>query len=154
MLKDLKDKYLAPTLRQDSFSTKSFSTADFAQFKFATDPTTMKHMNSISSTLSSKLGAVLAELEGKGWEPRVAEGVRTVEEQAKKVRQGYSQTMKSAHLHGNAVDIVDARYGWNGPAANHQFEFWKDLNAAVKKVGLSSGGDWKNFKDPAHVFIR
>ena len=50
-----------------------------------------------------------------------------------------------------AADIVDRRYGWGGPAKNLGFKFWKDLGAAARAEGLTWGGDWRSFKDVAHV---
>ena len=98
-----------------------------------------------------KVEAVLSELEKKGWQPIVAEGRRTLEEQAAKVTAGKSLTLDSAHVKGYAADIVDRRWGWSGPAAKHSFRFWHDLGAAAKRQGLVWGGSWKRFPDPAHV---
>jgi hypothetical protein len=111
---------------------------------------------------------ILSDLRSRGWQPIVASAVRTEAEQADKVKQGYSKTKNSWHVastaaslwetknsysvvHGNAVDIVDKRYGWEGKAANTQFKFWSDLGAAAKARGCVWGGDWKTFKDVAHV---
>ncbi len=54
-------------------------------------------------------------------------------------------------IHGNAADIVDERYGWGGPAADTNFQFWKDLGVIAKEHGCTWGGDWKNFVDVAHI---
>ena len=51
---------------------------------------------------------------------------------------------------GNAADIIDKRYGWDGLAANKDFQFWKDLGRIAKKSGCIWGGDWK-IKDVAHI---
>lgn len=111
---------------------------------------------------------ILRDLTQLGWQPVVAEATRTREQQAEKVRKGYSKTMNSWHVpstqakfwetresysvvHGNAADIIDRRYGWAGPAANTGYKFWTDLGRAAKRRGLTWGGDWKDFKDVAHI---
>src|SRR6185295_5012023 len=83
-----------------------------------------------------RLEAILVGLRRKGWKPKIAELVRTSEQQKKKVATGVSKTLKSWHVpstigllangasavdvvHGNAADIVDERYGWSGLAARH-----------------------------------
>jgi peptidoglycan L-alanyl-D-glutamate endopeptidase CwlK len=70
-----------------------------------------------------------------------------------KVRKGYSKTMNSSHRVGKAVDIIDKRYGWAGPASKLDYKFWTDLGREAKSVGLKWGGDWSSFKDVAHVYI-
>jgi peptidoglycan L-alanyl-D-glutamate endopeptidase CwlK len=105
----------------------------------------------LNPKLASAIPNIMAELRAKGWQPKIASAIRTPEEQAEKVRLGYSQTMNSKHLHGKAVDIVDERYGWNGPTSDTNHQFWKDLGEAAQRQGMQWGGNWKNFKDVAHV---
>jgi peptidoglycan LD-endopeptidase CwlK len=104
----------------------------------------------IHPELQAKVKIILAGLEAKGWQPRVAEGCRTLDQQKEKVRLGYSKTLNSKHLRGLAVDIIDKRYGWHGPAAKLSFQFWKDYGTLCKAQGLTWGGDWKSFPDVAH----
>lgn len=112
---------------------------------------------------------ILGELRSLGWRPVVHhDAVRTLEEEAQKVKEGKSKTLNSWHVrstvghlrqsrtlmnivHGNAADIIDERYGWDGPAANHHFRFWLDLGRVAKKYGCRWGGDWPHFKDVAHI---
>ena len=108
-------------------------------------------IESLSSDFKAPVERVLTTLESKGWKPRVAEGKRTAEEQAEKVRKGVSKTNDSKHLCGLAADIIDRRYGWEGLAADKDYQFWKDLGEAAKAEGLLWGGDWKDFRDVAHV---
>jgi peptidoglycan L-alanyl-D-glutamate endopeptidase CwlK len=124
-------------------------------------------LESLSPGFRRKIETILAHLEGKGWTPVVFHGERTKEEQAKIVKAGHSKTMQSFHVRdtslnrgrnglywqvkGEAADIVDARFLWSGPASDLDFQFWKDLGAIAKSLGLKWGGDWKNFKDVAHV---
>jgi hypothetical protein len=95
--------------------------------------------------------AILEELAGKGWQPRIASGYRTAEQQADKMRRGLSRTLDSAHRTGRAADIIDRRYGWRGPAARREFGFWDDLGSAARRRGLTWGGDWQQAPDVAHV---
>jgi hypothetical protein len=111
---------------------------------------------------------IIRELAELGWQPRIVSVRRTKEQQAEKVKKGYSKTMQSWHvagtqrvlgedgysvsrINGAAADIVDNRYWWNGLAKSHSFQFWKDLGATAKKHGCEWGGDWNKFPDVAHV---
>jgi hypothetical protein len=95
-----------------------------------------------------KVGQIMIELKQKGWKPKINEQFRSVKRQKELVKKGFSTTMRSKHLCGLAVDIIDKRYLWNIPI-KHQF--WKDLGTAARKYGLTWGGDWRRFVDVAHV---
>lgn len=56
-------------------------------------------------------------------------------------------------VHGCAADIIDRRWGWDGPCANKNHRFWRDLGAVAKNNGLEWGGDWKK-RDVAHVQMK
>jgi peptidoglycan L-alanyl-D-glutamate endopeptidase CwlK len=82
----------------------------------------------------------------------VTEGVRTMLRQTELVASGASQTLKSRHLTGHAVDLaatVGGEVRWDWP-------LYHKLAAVVKKaafdlkVPLEWGGDWKSFKDGPH----
>ena len=79
---------------------------------------------------------ILNKLDGKGYQPIVAEGRRTQAQQDEKVRLGYSQTRKSIHLTGCAADIVDKRYMWD---ISNVHQFWWDLYQAAKSVHVTNG---------------
>jgi peptidoglycan L-alanyl-D-glutamate endopeptidase CwlK len=126
-----------------------------------------QEIDSLSPGFQKHVKTVLLHLEGKGWIPVVYHGERTKEEQAEIVKAGHSKTMKSFHVEdtalnqgknglywqvkGEAADIVDARFLWEGPAADLDFQFWADLGAFAKSLGLEWGGDWEKFKDVAHI---
>lgn len=91
----------------------------------------------------------------------VIEGLRTEERQKQLVAEKKSQTMKSRHLTGHAVDIIPVNTKW-------QIEEFKPLLKAVKQaadelgVKLRFGINWKNdpslpietqFIDAPHVEI-
>ncbi len=82
----------------------------------------------------------------------VIEGLRTVERQRQLVAKGASQTMRSRHLTGHAVDIAPVVGGtirWDWP-------LYDRLAVAVKQaarevgVEITWGGDWANFRDGPH----
>lgn len=117
------------------------------------------------------LRPILKDLAELSWQPRIVSVRRTKEQQAEKLKKGYSKTMQSWHvsgthrvmaenkqslygINGDAADIVDNRYWWNGLAKSHSFKFWKDLGTIAKKYGCEWGGDWKKFPDVAHVEIK
>jgi peptidoglycan L-alanyl-D-glutamate endopeptidase CwlK len=106
--------------------------------------------NPVLEMFNHKVDKILQELRSEGWQPRVVSQHRTIEEQRELVRQGRSQTMSSQHLAGLAVDIIDKRYGWHGPASDLDYEFWRDLGEACTKRGLTWGGNWESFPDVAH----
>jgi len=102
---------------------------------------------------------ILQDLEALGWQPRIVFARRTEEQQRDAIKRGASPTMLSWHVEqtigllpsgarlqvvrGNAVDIVDKRYGWEGKAKDQGFQFWKDLGAAAHSHHCQWGGDWK-----------
>jgi len=113
------------------------------------------------------LEKIVIDLDGLRWQPYVDNITRSSAEQAEKMKQGYSRTMRSWNVdttsatlpyghtsldvvHGNAADIVDVRYKWGGAAANKDLQFWKDLGRIAKEHGCEWGGDWK-MRDVAHI---
>lgn len=81
----------------------------------------------------------------------VGEGLRTIERQKELVAKGASQTMKSRHLTGHAVDlyaIVDGTVSW-------EWKYYAKISEAVLKaskelgVDVEWGGNWK-MKDGPH----
>ena len=91
----------------------------------------------------------------------VTEGLRTMEKQRALVARGASQTLKSRHLTGHAVDVAafidvdgDGRAGpkeirWDWP-------LYAQIAAAFKRaakelnVPIEWGGDWASLKDGPH----
>ena len=74
----------------------------------------------------------------------VTYGVRTVEEQEKLVASGRSQTMKSKHLTGDAVDVV----AYIGSRISWELNLYDDIADAFKEasvregVGIKWGASW------------
>ncbi|QQO40904.1 lysin, L-alanyl-D-glutamate peptidase [Bacillus phage 015DV002] len=80
----------------------------------------------------------------------IYETTRTEAQQRENVRKGASQTMKSYHLVGQALDFVPVKGKealWNGYGS-------ADVKKAVsyaKKLGFEWGGDWTGFVDKPHL---
>lgn len=83
----------------------------------------------------------------------IYETIRTTEQQRQYVQQKKSQTMRSYHLVGQALDFVPTNgYSgadtlWNGYGKS---EIKKAINYA-KSIGFEWGGDWKGFVDKPHL---
>lgn len=81
----------------------------------------------------------------------VLEGLRTLERQSALVKAGASQTMKSRHLTGHAVDLgamLDGQIRWDWP-------LYDKIAVAIKQaatelnVPIEWGGNWK-MRDGPH----
>jgi peptidoglycan L-alanyl-D-glutamate endopeptidase CwlK len=82
----------------------------------------------------------------------VLEGLRTVERQKELVKQGASKTMNSRHLTGHAVDLapmINGKISWDWPLYKRLAKTIKAA-AAVERLPLQWGGDWRTFKDGPH----
>ena len=82
----------------------------------------------------------------------VTEGLRTVERQKELVAAGKSQTMRSRHITGHAVDlccIVGGKASWEW---SRYEALARDVKAAAAllQVPVEWGGDWKTLKDGPH----
>ena len=83
----------------------------------------------------------------------VLEGIRTIERQRELVASGASQTMRSRHLTGHAVDLaamVGGEVRWDWPLY-HKLAI--SVKEAARQLGcpIEWGGDWKgDFKDGPH----
>ena len=85
----------------------------------------------------------------------VLEGVRSLTRQQQLVKAGASQTMRSRHLTGHAVDLVAHVNGavrWDWPLYG-QIATAMKMAARELAVPLEWGGDWKKFKDGPHFQI-
>lgn len=83
----------------------------------------------------------------------VIEGLRTKERQAELMKQGFTRTLNSRHIIGEAVDIVPLPVDWKNPKP------FRLVAEAMKKaanelgVKITWGGDWKSFVDLPHYQI-
>src|SRR5678809_130002 len=120
--------------------------SEYENYNFYKNKASMNRLGTVKTRLIKLILPVLAGLEDKGWQPVVAQGLRSLADQQKAIDAGnssLSDPRRSKHVIGEAVDITDARYGWEGPASNLGYQFWKDLGQLVNKTnGLTWGGDW------------
>lgn len=83
----------------------------------------------------------------------VIEGLRTKERQAELMKQGFTRTLKSRHIIGQAVDIVPLPVDWNNPKPFHLVAGAMKKAAAQLGVKITWGGDFNSFKDLPHYQI-
>jgi hypothetical protein len=116
-----------------------------------------KKQLSMHPDLRPKVTAVLAGLARRGFQPKIFFAWRSVAVQLDIFKKGHTKVKFSFHNaqqkdgtpNAYSADIVDARWGW---AAKAEAEgFWKALGAEANAAGLHWGGDWKTFRDVAHV---
>lgn len=82
----------------------------------------------------------------------VTEGLRTLERQKQLLAAGASQTLRSRHLTGHAVDLavkVGAEVRWDWPLYRDLAVVMKDA-ANQLEIPLEWGGDWKSLVDGPH----
>lgn len=82
----------------------------------------------------------------------VLEGVRSKTRQEQLVKAGASQTMRSRHLTGHAVDLgayVAGSVRWDWPLY-HKLAVSVKQAAAELQIPIEWGGDWTTFKDGPH----
>lgn len=81
----------------------------------------------------------------------IYETIRTLEQQKKNVANGVSQTLRSYHIVGQALDFVPVDKNgnalWNGYGS---LSAQKAIRFA-KSIGFEWGGDWRTFVDKPHL---
>jgi|GEM_PF-1882995 len=80
----------------------------------------------------------------------IYETIRTEAQQRENVKNGASQTMKSYHLVGQALDFVPLKGSaadWNGYGSAEV----KKAVSKAKALGFEWGGDWTGFVDKPHL---
>ena len=85
----------------------------------------------------------------------ITEGLRTIERQRELVAKKKSQTMKSRHIVGQAVDIcvlIDGKANWDFENYRKVADVFK---ACARELGVTItwGGDWVSFRDGPHFQI-
>lgn len=116
-----------------------------------------KKLASLDTRIRSKVVRVLEALESEGFKPKVVFAWRSVAVQQRLVEEGKSRVRFSFHNaqrkkgtpNAYAADIIDKRWAWNDEAEENGF--WRALGRTAKAEGLYWGGDWRSFKDWAHV---
>lgn len=117
--------------------------------------TEAEHLARIDVRIRAKVAAILSDLRGHGLEPMIAQSWRSVAVQKQLKAQGRSTVSWSFHnaTKGGkpaalAADIVDRRLGWSASQ-----DFWQKLGSSARAHNLTWGGDWRRFRDVAHVEI-
>jgi len=86
----------------------------------------------------------------------VTEGLRSVERQKELFKAGKSQTLKSRHIIGEAVDLVayiNGKVDWT-------WKYYEQIAVAMKQaskelgIAIEWGGDWINFRDGVHFQLK
>lgn len=115
-----------------------------------------KKLASMDAIFRDKVKKVLANLKKQGHQPKIFFAWRSIEVQRELKKKGRSKVDFSFHnatVRGlpsaYAADIIDRRYGWD--SVPQSMNFFKALGKEAKAVGLYWGGDWKSFKDWAHI---
>lgn len=83
----------------------------------------------------------------------VIEGLRTKERQAELMKQGFTRTLNSRHIIGEAVDIVPLPVDWKNPKPFGLVAEAMKKAADELGVKVTWGGDWKSFVDLPHYQI-
>ena len=107
--------------------------------------------------MRAKTKRVLASLRDEGYKPKIFFAWRSVAVQQELVANGNSTVrfsyhnaqMKNGTPKAYAADIIDKRWAWTDAAEENGF--WEALGRAAKTEDLFWGGNWRNFKDWAHI---
>lgn len=81
----------------------------------------------------------------------IYETIRSEEQQRKYVNDGKSQTMKSYHLVGQALDFVPVNSKGEALWGGYDSANVKSAVSHAKKLGFEWGGDWSGFVDKPHL---
>lgn len=115
-----------------------------------------KSLNKMERVNSSLVQVVKRAIELSTIDFGVTEGLRTVERQKELFATGKTQTMKSKHLVGRAVDLVampNGRVSW-------EWKYYIHIATAMKQaakelsIGIEWGGDWTTIKDGVHFQLK
>jgi D-alanyl-D-alanine carboxypeptidase/Putative peptidoglycan binding domain len=116
-----------------------------------------KKLASMHPDLRPKVRGMIEALKAGGFQPKIFYGWRSIAVQLELFKKGRSKVKFSFHkvTHKNgtpnayAADVVDERWAWDAAAAREGY--WEAQGTAARAQGLVWGGDWKSFKDVAHV---
>ncbi len=116
-----------------------------------------KKLQSLDGRMRRKVERVTEALKAQGFRPKIVYAWRSVAVQQELVAKGRSKVKFSFHNaqkpggspRAYAADIIDRRWAWSARAKANGF--WEALGSAAKQEGLFWGGDWRSFKDWAHV---
>ncbi len=107
-------------------------------------------LNKLASVKEPLRKVCLKAFEKMPFDIKILEGIRTIERQKELVSKGASQTLKSRHLTGDAIDIAPYPIDWNDI---EKFKVMATvMKEASKELGIPIvwGGDWKTLVDCPH----
>ncbi|EKL5557999.1 M15 family metallopeptidase [Listeria monocytogenes] len=110
----------------------------------------LSNVNKLADNTKAAARKLLDWAENSGIEVLIYETIRTKEQQSANVASGASQTMRSYHLVGQALDFVMAKgktVNWGGYRSANA----KKFIAKAKALGFTWGGDWDGFVDNPHL---
>ena len=117
-------------------------------------PRTQGNLHEVHEDLQAVAQRAIELCKEAGLDFIVTDGNRTLAEQQRFVATGKSQTMKSRHLGGFALDFVavfpDGRISWDWDDMTAIAQVFKTA-AAELEIPVEWGGDWKHFKDSPHI---
>ncbi|HDU1093720.1 TPA: M15 family metallopeptidase [Listeria monocytogenes] len=110
----------------------------------------LANVNKLADNTKSAARKLLDWAENSGIEVLIYETIRTKEQQSANVANGASQTMRSYHLVGQALDFVMAK-GKTVDWGAYRSDKGKKFVAKAKSLGFEWGGDWSGFVDNPHL---
>ncbi|EFQ6833304.1 M15 family peptidase [Listeria monocytogenes] len=110
----------------------------------------LANVNKLADNTKAAARKLLDWSESNGIEVLIYETIRTKEQQAANVASGASQTMRSYHLVGQALDFVMAK-GKTVDWGAYRSDKGKKFVAKAKALGFEWGGDWSGFVDNPHL---
>ncbi|EAC8976949.1 M15 family peptidase [Listeria monocytogenes] len=110
----------------------------------------LANVNKLADNTKAAARKLLDWSESNGIEVLIYETIRTKEQQAANVASGASQTMRSYHLVGQALDFVMTK-GKTVDWGAYRSDKGKKFVAKAKSLGFEWGGDWSGFVDNPHL---
>lgn len=110
----------------------------------------LANVNKLADNTKAVARKLLDWSENNGIEVLIYETIRTKEQQAANVASGASQTMRSYHLVGQALDFVMAK-GKTVDWGAYRSDKGKKFVAKARSLGFEWGGDWSGFVDNPHL---
>ncbi|HBM3822954.1 TPA: M15 family metallopeptidase [Listeria monocytogenes] len=110
----------------------------------------LENVNKLADNTKAAARKLLDWAENSGIEVLIYETIRTKEQQSANVASGASQTMRSYHLVGQALDFVMAK-GKTVDWGAYRSDKGKKFVAKAKSLGFEWGGDWSGFVDNPHL---
>ncbi|EFQ8009885.1 M15 family peptidase [Listeria monocytogenes] len=110
----------------------------------------LANVNKLADNTKAAARKLLEWAENSGIEVLIYETIRTKEQQSANVASGASQTTRSYHLVGQALDFVMAK-GKTVDWGAYRSDKGKKFVSKAKSLGFEWGGDWSGFVDNPHL---